>query len=66
MAKVTYVVKESPYQRFDAPLEREGDALILCDVEAPFHDSEFMNRVIDLACKWKITRVHLGRRFHAL
>lgn len=63
MAKVTYIVKESPYQRFDAPLVREGDALILSDVEAPFHHAEFMNKCIELAIKWKVKTCILAGDF---
>ena len=61
--KITHVVKDSPYQRYDSPLEREGDALILCDVEAPFHDADFLNRCIELANKWKIKACILNGDF---
>lgn len=48
------IIGESPYPRYDEPLVMEGDALILPDIEFPFHHAEFLNRVLDIAAKWKI------------
>jgi hypothetical protein len=42
------------------PLQSEGDAVILSDVEAPFQHSEFINRVLDLADAWGIQTLHLA------
>jgi hypothetical protein len=50
-------IPESPYIRYDSPPTLEGDALILPDVEIPFHHAEFLDRVIDLAEAWGIRQV---------
>lgn len=50
-------IPESRYVRYDEPPTLEGDALILPDVEVPFHHAEFLNRVIDLADAWGIRQV---------
>lgn len=47
-------VEESPFPRYDEPLVMEGDALVLPDIEAPYHHAEFINRCIDLAHSWGI------------
>lgn len=48
------LISESPFPKYDSPLVMEGDALVLPDVEVPFHNAEFLNRCIELAHKWKI------------
>lgn len=48
------VLKPSPYPVYDKPLETEGDAVVLPDPEFPFHEADFLNRVLDLADKWRI------------
>jgi hypothetical protein len=48
------VIPDSIYPRYDSPLEMEGDAVILPDIEAPFQHAEFFNRVLDLADTWGI------------
>lgn len=48
---------ESPYPRYDEPPTLEGDALILPDLEIPFHHAEFANRVLDMAEAWGIRQV---------
>jgi hypothetical protein len=53
-------VQPSPYPSYDSPLEMEGDALILPDLEFPYHNSEFVNRVLDLAETWKIKQCILA------
>jgi len=50
-------IPESRFIRYDEPPTIYGDALILPDVEIPFHDSDFLNRVIDLADAWGIKQV---------
>ena len=50
-------IPESRYVRYDKPPTLEGDALILPDVEVPFHHAEFLNQVIDLADAWGIRQV---------
>lgn len=46
--------KESPYPRYTDCLKMEGDALILPDIELPFHHAEFVNRCLELAQAWDI------------
>jgi hypothetical protein len=48
---------ESPYPRYDSPLEDTGNALILPDPEIPFHNADFVNRCIDVAVKWDVTQL---------
>jgi len=48
------MISESPYPKWDSPLEMEGDAVILPDPEIPFHHAEFLNNILDLAFKWDI------------
>ena len=48
------LITESPYPRYDEPLVMEGNALILPDLEFPFHHAEFLNRVLELADAWNI------------
>ena len=50
------IIAESPYPRFDEPLVMEGDALILPDIEFPFHHAEFLNKCLELAKAWEITQ----------
>ncbi len=47
-------IPESPYPKYDEPLIMDGDAVILPDLEAPFHHADFVNRVLDLAEAWGI------------
>lgn len=47
-------IDESPYPKFNNPLEQTGDCLILPDPEFPYHHAEFLNRCLDLADAWKI------------
>jgi hypothetical protein len=47
-------VAESPVAPMAGPLTAKGDMVILADPHAPFHDSGWMNRVIDLALSWGI------------
>lgn len=49
-------VSESPYPIYDSPLVMEGDAVILPDIELPFHNSDFLNKVLDLAARWNIRK----------
>lgn len=53
-------VPVSTMPKYDKPLQSEGDAVILSDVEAPFHHAEFINRVLDLADAWGIKTLHLN------
>lgn len=48
------IIAESPYPRYDAPLVMEGDALILPDIEFPFHHAEFLSKCLELAATWNI------------
>lgn len=53
-------VQESPYPIYNEPLTLEGDALVITDLELPFHHAEFVNRCLDLAGAWKIPYLILG------
>lgn len=54
------IIPQSTRPVYDQPLKSEGDAVILSDVEAPFHHADFINRVLDLADAWKIKTLHLN------
>ena len=53
-------IHESTYPVYDAPLVMEGDALILPDIEFPFHHAEFLNFCLALAKKWNIRQAILA------
>jgi len=53
-------VPVSTMPKFDRPLKSEGDAVVMSDIEAPFHNAEFINRVLDLADSWGIKTLHLN------
>lgn len=53
-------VEPSPFV-LDKAVTLEADrALLLFDIHAPLHDYEWLNRIIDLALKWKIDAVGIG------
>ena len=52
-------IPQSPYPSYDSPLVMEGDAVILPDLEAPFHHADFVNRVLDLVENWGIRQAIL-------
>lgn len=47
-------IQESPYPKFDSPLEQTGDCLILPDTEFPYHHAEFINLCLELASDWNV------------
>lgn len=53
-------VQVSSMPKYNQPLKSEGDAVILSDVEAPFHHADFINQVLELADKWNIRTLHLA------
>jgi hypothetical protein len=53
-------ITASPYPVYDTPLVMDGDALILPDLEFPFHEAEFVNKVLELAEKWGIRQCILA------
>lgn len=53
-------VPTSTMPKFDKPLRSKGDALILSDVEAPFHHADFINRSLELADAWGIRTLHFN------
>lgn len=53
-------VPKSTMPLWDKPLQSQGDALILSDIEAPFHHADFINRCLDLADTWGIQTLHLA------
>jgi hypothetical protein len=54
------VISQSTYPVYDSPLEMTGDALILTDVEFPFHHADFLNACLGLASTWGIRQLILG------
>lgn len=55
------IIPESPYPIMGEGdvLTSEGDALVISDLEVPFHHADFVNRTIELAQKWGIKTLHL-------
>lgn len=47
-------IAESPYPKYNAPLEQTGDCLVLPDPEFPYHHADFINRCVDLAMAWGV------------
>jgi len=61
MAKRVIVkIPISTYPIYNNPIVVTGDALILPDLEAPFHDAEFVNRALSLAGHWGIDNLILA------
>jgi Icc-related predicted phosphoesterase len=56
-------VPPSAYPKLTEAPKLEGDWVIFPDLEAPFHHSEFVNRVIDLAHTWGINKGILAGDF---
>lgn len=54
------VIKDSPYPIYNKPLEMSGDAVVMSDIEFPFHHSDFVNRVLELANAWGIKKAILA------
>lgn len=54
------IVPESTMPIWDGALKSQGDAVILSDIEAPFQNGEFINRVLDLADAWGVQTLHLA------
>lgn len=54
------ILKESQYPVYDEPLVMTGDALVITDLELPFHHAEFVNNCLHLAKEWKIKNLILG------
>lgn len=52
----TAQIAQSPH-KWEGPITIEGDIVILADAHIPFHDAEWMNRVIALAVKWGVKKV---------
>jgi hypothetical protein len=51
-----YVIPQSKYPVYDNPLTMEGDAIVLPDIELPFHHADFFNRALELADSWGIRK----------
>lgn len=51
-----YPIPDSRFERYDDPLVMEGDAIVLPDIELPFHNAEFMSRCLELADAWGIRK----------
>lgn len=54
------IMKPSPYPVFDKPLEMFGDVLVIPDPEFPYHNADFLNRVLDLADAWGIKQCNIA------
>lgn len=54
------VIQESAYPVYNEPLVMVGDALVLPDIEFPFHQAEFLNKCLALAEKWNIKQAVLA------
>lgn len=59
----TRCISVSRYPKWDKPLVMEGDAVILPDLELPFHDADFVNKVLKLAQEWGIKQCILAGDF---
>jgi hypothetical protein len=59
-------ISPSPYPKYTEPTQITTDRiLVLPDLELPFHNSDFVNRVVDLALSWKVeTILAAGDMFH--
>jgi hypothetical protein len=56
LSKGIRYIQDSPYPVYNSPLEMEGDALVLPDVELPYHNADFLNDVLGLAERWNIRK----------
>lgn len=54
------LVRPSTAPRYDKTPRIEGDCLILCDLQIPFHDAGWCNRCIQLALLWKVPNLILA------
>ena len=49
------VVSESPFTKYDSPPQIESDRVaIFPDIQAPYQDSSFINKVLDLCNSWDV------------
>lgn len=65
MKKRAVPLTSSPFPKYNEPLLMEGDALIIGDMEFPYHNADFINRCIDLALLWGINQmIAAGDTFH--
>lgn len=53
-------IAHSPIMPMAGPMVAQGDMLILADPHCPLHDSDWTNRCIDLALKWRIPQAGLA------
>lgn len=53
-------INQSPYPIYNEPLVMEGNALIMADLELPFHHAEFVNKCLKLAERWGIRQAILA------
>lgn len=60
LTQPTSRLKVSPYPEYKSPLRIDGDALVLPDLEMPFHDAVFVNKVLDLSQAWGINQLVLA------
>src|SRR5512140_1495847 len=53
-------IPQSNMPRYDKPLTVEGNALVIGDLEVPFHHADFVNRCLDLSHAWGIDQLILA------
>lgn len=58
--RVKPIIAASSMPVYNTPLKAQGDAVLLFDTEFPYHNADFLNRVLDLADAWNIRRLILG------
>lgn len=58
-----YGLPVSPYPTYTEPLVMHRDALVLNDLEAPFHHADFVGNCLAVAAKWGIRGLVLGGDF---
>jgi hypothetical protein len=59
----TVRVPVSPYPKYNDPLVMSQDALVLNDLEAPFHHADFVGNCLALAASWGVKGLVLGGDF---
>jgi hypothetical protein len=57
------VVSQSPARIFDDQITAQGDILILPDVEAPYHNADWINKCIDLALTLNVKQLCVAGDF---
>ena len=56
----TVQIPASDYKIYDEPLIMQGDALVIPDLEAPFHHAEFIQKIVRLSNAWGVRNLILA------